>query len=160
MEIQIPYEKYGLLYDEIQNLSKKYGSDAGYDFQVFGIEETIEKTDHIPRILHPGESFLIDKDRTYKIFCGVRLCIPQGHFGMFVPRSSTRRKGLVVLSVWDAGFTGWVSPFITTVVPFFITRGERLIQLIVLPVTPCYMYQGLMPETERGSKGDGSTGKL
>jgi dUTPase len=143
------------------DLSFKHIDDAGIDFQVFGVLKGPCPPDKIPPLFH--HEYLLEANQTYKTFCGVRIHIPKGYLGIFLPRSSWRNKGLIVQSVWDSGYTGWVMPFITLTQSQYISPGERMFQL-VLHIKP----EGITIssdnidalETSRGDKGQGSTGRF
>jgi dUTPase len=162
--MKILFERYPELRDEIKPLHKKYSNDGGIDFQIFGIGTASTLTpDELPPLIPADFSVHLIRDITYKTFCGIRINIPTGHVGLFLPRSSARRKGLIVSSVWDAGHTGWVSPFITLTQSFSIMRGERLFQMVVLPIPTDTELEEIdfnLIETERGDQGIGSTGRL
>lgn len=98
--------------------------------------------------------------------CGLAFEIPQGYFGLVVPRSSNAKKDLLLTNsagIIDSGYRGEV----TAVFLAYKDKeenvykvGERFAQLVILP------YPGIELEeaeelsvTERGSGGYGSTGK-
>lgn len=162
--MKIFFERYPDLYNEVKPLHKKYASDGGIDFQIFGIgpSSTLEP-DEIPPLILPNQKIPLIQNVTYKAFCAVRILIPPGYVGLFLPRSSSRRKGLIVSSVWDAGFSGWVVPFITPTDSFYIIRGERLFQMVIVTVPKKVIIEEFdfsLIETERGDQGVGSTGRL
>lgn len=157
MDCDLPYEKYSGL--QVNDLHLKYEDDAGYDLQVFGVEQTPCDRDSIPAFID-GTTYL--KPGTYKTFCGLRVCIASGFQGFIFPRSSFRDQGLVAHSVWDAGFTGWVMPYITATESIHIDHGERVLQLIItrkIKVNPCHKNFDEI-QTLRGDKGAGSTGRF
>jgi len=90
--------------------------------------------------------------------------VPAGFWGSIKTRSSTfkRRKLLVLEGVIDSGYTGplGVLVFNPTFIPKFIKKGERLAQLIILPMS-IHLFEIVqqMPVTDRGPNGFGATGR-
>ena len=105
-------------------------------------------------------------DRT-AIPTGLFLEIPEGHFGMLVPRSSTGRKGLRLantVGIIDSDYRGEVT--IAAVIDnpdgMEISKGDRIAQILVVPYTQVALTQveelNELEKTERGGAGFGSTG--
>lgn len=127
--------------------TRAHDDDAGLDLYVHG-EYTIE----------PGE--MVDLD------LGVAIKSPPGTWTLLTGRSSTmRNRGLLVAQgVIDPGYTG---PLYATVhnlrrEPVVVHDGDRIAQLIVFAnwtqsVVALEVTQ--LPETARGSKGFGSSGR-
>lgn len=160
MKVYLPYQKH-LLTGRVEDLTLKHSWDAGFDLQTFGIIETPCHPDEIPFLI--GNPFILQPHKTYKIYCGISVCIPQGYVGFVVSRSSARSKGITALSVWDAGYKGVLMPFISTsgyTVP--VLYGERLVQLVITLKPEVVPYKANLDEIEttRGSQGVGSTGRL
>ena len=93
------------------------------------------------------------------------LQIPHGWYGQIFGRSSVFQRGLIVHpGVIDADYRGTVQllVFNKTSETQHLRRGERLAQLLVLPVPPvtlrCVTPTELSP-TPRGTGGFGSTGR-
>ena len=101
---------------------------------------------------------------TKEVDTGIAIKLPAGFVGLIVPRSSWRKRGLVIQATYDAGFTGPVQVQTTFISPgrdpIVIKRGERFAQLIIVPLTimPLTQVQEL-GETTRGENGLGSTGE-
>lgn len=101
---------------------------------------------------------------------GLALALPVGWAGFVLPRSGlAARHGVTVLNspgLIDSGYRGEIMvPMINTdpLVPFIITRGDRIAQLVVLPIplvrwTPVDDVASL-GDTERGSGGFGHSGR-
>jgi dUTP pyrophosphatase len=131
-------------------LSPARPGDAGLDLMNAGLSVT----------LSPGDSMAIP--------CGIRVKIPDGHFGLLLPRSSTFvKKGLVVPpSVIDEGYVGDLFVVVWNVRDRYdgsghtrIQTGERVAQLVIVPyLRPEVELVDRLPETARGSNGFGSTG--
>jgi dUTP pyrophosphatase len=96
----------------------------------------------------------------------IAVAIPDGHFGLVLPRSSMfHKRGLMgQIGVIDSGYRGEIMFMVYNpgVKQVHITEGERLAQLIVLPVSDVIFQEvrgeKKMPKGERGIKGFGSTG--
>ena len=159
-ECELPFEKYPDL-DGVKDLVQKYEDDAGYDLQAFGILECPCLPDDIPETRY--KSLLLQSLKSYKMFCGIRVNIPANYMGLIVPRSSFRNQGLICQAIWDAGYTGWVMPFVTTSgMDIEIESGSRVLQLIIFPkpkVISRHIFFDTLPKTLRGDRGVGSTGK-
>lgn len=123
--------------------------DAGLDLT--SREETMQ--------ISPGETVML---RT-----GVSVELPSGHFGMCVPRSGiASKRGLANVNapgIIDEGYRGEI------LVPLHnysdrvqvVEKGERVCQLIVVPYASCDVVEAdELSETERGSGGFGSSGRL
>ena len=108
--------------------------------------------------LLPGETKLI---RT-----GIALAIPEGYVGLICARSGLSvKEGLAPankVGVIDADYRGevMVALYNQSKAPRTVTKGQRIAQLLIMPVT-----QGVFTEvpslsaTGRGEGGFGSTGK-
>jgi dUTP pyrophosphatase len=105
--------------------------------------------------LAPGEGKLV---RT-----GIALALPRGHVGLIADRSSMAKKGIKTAGgVIDAGYRGEIQVVLWNLSSqeFRIGRGERLAQLLLLPIaTPAVEEVAELNETSRGSGGFGSSGK-
>lgn len=126
--------------------SKPEKGDAGIDLK-------LANDVHIP----PGSSVFVGT--------GVKVEVPEGHFGLVVPRSSTGKKKLSLnntVGIIDSTYQGEVYLDIknNSREGFLGYKGDRLFQLIILPyiqVTPVFV-KTFEKETKRGERGFGSTG--
>lgn len=107
--------------------------------------------------LYPGERALIPT--------GIKIALPYGTVGLVCPRSGIAvKKGITVLNspgVVDSGYRGDVGVilFNSGEDPFVVQRGDRIAQLVVLPVLhPSLEFVESLDDTERGEGGFGSTG--
>ena len=106
----------------------------------------------------PGERALVPT--------GVAVAIPEGHAGLVLPRSGlASRRGLTLANapgLIDAGYRGEVACAMVNLdrsQPVRISRGDRIAQLVVLPIAtmePWWVDE--LPRSERGEGGFGSTG--
>jgi dUTP pyrophosphatase len=124
--------------------SKAYADDAGFD-------------------LVCTEGAQIDPGAVVDVKTGIAIAMPPGWWGRIIGRSSTLRKhGLIVNEgVIDAGFRGelFTGVFNPTDEYKVIQRGERLAQLLFLPVPDVHWSERAeLPPSERGENGFGSSG--
>lgn len=97
---------------------------------------------------------------------GVSIALPAGHVGFVVPRSGlASRHGITVVNspgTVDAGYRGELRVTLLNTdgtSPFSIEVGDRIAQLIVMPVaTATFIPVDHHEETARGTAGFGSTG--
>jgi len=99
------------------------------------------------------------------IATGIALAIPAGFEGQVRPRSGLALKhGVTVLNApgtVDADYRGEVKVILINhgPEPFRVSRGDRIAQLVVAPVTTVHFERAeTLPETDRGTGGFGSTG--
>ena len=105
-------------------------------------------------VLYPGEVQVI---RT-----GIKLVIPYQYAGLVRGRSGLTRKGIIVLEgTVDCQYRGEIGVMVTSLKdgPALIRRGERIAQLVIVPVAlPGFRVVDSLPGSERGEGGFGSTG--
>ena len=119
-------------------------TDAGADLMS---TETLE--------IYPGEQKLVDT--------GVAVKIPEGYAGFVFNRSSQGKKGITIphsVGVIDADYRGNIKVILKNIGedPYKIEQGDRIAQLVVVPVALCD-FEDIWNDTERGTGGFGSTGK-
>ncbi len=121
---------------------------AGLDLRA-AITETL--------VLTPGERALVPT--------GLAMQLPEGFEGQVRPRSGLAvRHGVTVLNApgtVDSDYRGEIKvPLINHGdEPFPITRGDRIAQLVIAPVTHAVLTEvATLDPTERGAGGFGSTG--
>lgn len=125
---------------------RAHDTDAGLDL-------------HVPE----GQGCLVRSGAVYTINLGVRVAIPDGYYGQLTLRSSAGKKGLTIpnsVGVIDSGYRGDVKLLVTALDgPVLIAAGERICQLIILPLPPVDTEIGVVDaDTDRGEGGFGSTG--
>ncbi len=125
---------------------KAHATDAGFDLAI-PVEQTLK----------PHEQAMIDLE--------FALEIPPGWYGQVFGRSSVFQRGINVHpGVIDADYRGSVRLLVRNdrSEPQHLQRGERLAQLMFLPVPDVTLTQ-VLPEalsmTTRGRGGIGSTGR-
>lgn len=114
---------------------------------------------HVPA----GQGCLVRRDAVYAIDLGVRVAIPDGYYGQLVLRSSAGAKGLTIPNgpgIIDSGYRGNLKVVLAALVdPVLVTAGERICQLIILPLPHVDVEVGVVDDsTDRGVGGFGSTG--
>jgi dUTP pyrophosphatase len=110
-----------------------------------------------PIMLAPGERVLVPT--------GLAMQLPEGFEGQVRPRSGLAlRHGVTVLNApgtVDSDYRGEVSVVLINhgSEPFAITRGDRIAQLVIAPVSHARLSEvATLSETARGAGGYGSTG--
>lgn len=118
-------------------------NDAGYD-------------------LYSAENLWIRAGETETVQTNLRVCIPEGYVGIITGRSGNSSRGLLChLGTIDAGYTGTIYAVLSSVSyhGMHVRKGERIAQLVILKLPDVEMVEGDLPETERGDRGLGSTGR-
>ena len=140
---------------------------------------TIERLAHgadlpLPAYATPGSSGLdllaavelsIEPGRHAAVPAGIRIALPAGIEAQVRPRSGLAlRNGVTVLNspgTVDADYRGEVSVILANLgdEPFVVTRGMRIAQMVVAPVSRLRWSEvAELPGTARGAGGFGSTG--
>ena len=108
-------------------------------------------------VLKPGERALVPT--------GLAIALPEGFEAQVRPRSGlAARNGVTVLNspgTVDADYRGEVKVILANLgpEPFTVTRGMRIAQMIVAPVSRAALQEvETLPDTARGAGGFGSTG--
>ena len=96
---------------------------------------------------------------------GVRIELPEGYEGQVRPRSGLAlKKGVTILNApgtIDSDYRGEIGVILINLSsePVKLDQGERIAQLVIVPVTHVRLEQvEELGETERGEGGFGSTG--
>lgn len=129
----------------------------------------------IPAYAHPGdagadlisaEAVRLEPGERALIGTGVRIALPEGYAAFVVPRSGLAAKhGITVVNApgtVDAGYRGEIKVTLLNTdarEPYEIAPGDRIAQLIVMPVARAvFRAVEALPESVRGEGGFGSTG--
>ena len=112
-------------------------------------------------------SFDIDEFGNLCYGTGLAFEIPEGHVGLVFPRSSNHKKGVILtncVGVIDSGYRGEVSFKFKEIALGNFSKvaykvGDRIGQIIIMPY-PQIEFEEVqeLSETERGTKGYGSSG--
>lgn len=124
---------------------RAHGTDAGLDL-------------YIPE----GQGRLIRPGAVHRIDLGIRVAIPYGYYGQLTLRSSAGMKGLTMpngVGVIDSGYRGSIKVLVTALAdPVLVDAGERICQLIILPLPHVDTEIGVVEDnTDRGQGAFGST---
>ena len=128
-----------------------------------------------PVYAHPGdagadlvstEAVRLEPGRRALVGTGVRIALPDGHVAFVVPRSGLAAKhGITVVNApgtVDAGYRGEIKVCLLNTdaeEAYDIAVGDRIAQLIVMPVPPVrFIPVDELPDSARGAGGFGSTG--
>lgn len=94
---------------------------------------------------------------------GVHVEIPLRHVGLLQPRSGLNvKQGILSHGVIDTGYTGTIKVKLYNLgtEDYHVERGDRITQLIVVPISLPEMYLvGSLDDTDRGDAGIGSSGR-
>lgn len=129
----------------------------------------------LPARAHPGDAGLdlaaaepagLSPGGRAAIGTGIAVAIPAGHAGLVVPRSGLARRHGVTLAnapgLIDAGYRGELTVVLVNLgdAPHRIEPGDRIAQLVVVPVELCDAREvSELPGSDgRGADGFGSTG--
>lgn len=128
-----------------------------------------------PVYAHPGdagadlvsvETVRLEPGQRALVGTGVRIAVPDGYAAFVVPRSGlAARHGITIVNspgTVDAGYRGEIKVTLLntdSTEAFEVRPGDRIAQLIVMPVTRVrYVPVDELPGSERGEGGFGSTG--
>jgi dUTP pyrophosphatase len=129
----------------------------------------------VPAYAHPGdagadlvaaEAVRLEPGRRALVGTGVRIALPDGFAAFVVPRSGLAAKhGITVVNspgTVDAGYRGEIKVTLLNTdrdEAYDIAAGDRIAQLIVMPVTRAvFLPVDALPDSARGIGGFGSTG--
>lgn len=130
----------------VESPTRAHATDAGLDL-------------YVPE----GQGRLIRSGAVHTIDLGVRVAIPDGYYGQLTLRSSAGLKGLSMphgVGVIDAGYRGNIKAAVTALAePVQVAAGDRICQLIILPLPTIDVSSGIVDDdTDRSEGGFGSTG--
>lgn len=130
----------------VQGPTRAHATDAGLDL-------------YVPE----GQACLVRRGAVYTIDLGIRVAIPDGYYGQLTLRSSAGKRGLVIpngVGIIDSGYRGSLKLLVSVLAePVMVAAGERVCQLVILPLTPVDVEAGVVDtDTDRGQGGFGSTG--
>ena len=116
--------------------------------------------------LYARENVQLEPEAWTMVPTGIAIAIPDGYAGLVVPRSGlAARLGVGVVNgpgLVDAGYRGEIKVILINhgSEPLELQRGERVAQLVVVPVVKqVFVEVEVLPESVRGVDGFGSTGR-
>jgi dUTP diphosphatase len=123
-----------------------------------GLDLLAAVPDDAPLVLAPGRHALVPT--------GLSIALPSGFEAQVRPRSGLAAKhGVTVLNApgtVDADYRGEIGVLLINHgdAPFTIRRGERIAQMVIAQAAKAELHAvAVLPETDRGSGGFGSTGR-
>ena len=116
--------------------------------------------------LHSDESLTLAPGERALVGTGVSIALPDGYAAFIVPRSGLAAKhGITIVNspgTVDAGYRGEIKVALLNTdptAPFKIEIGDRIAQIIIMPVTRAtFVPVDRLPGSQRGHGGFGSTG--
>ena len=137
--------------------------------------EVLLSGEHVPEYAHPGdagadlvatETVELGPGERATVGTGTAIALPDGYVAFVVPRSGLAAKhGITIVNTpgtVDAGYRGEIRVILLNTdrsTPYTITAGDRIAQLVVLPVTRArFVPVERLPGSHRGEGGFGSTG--
>lgn len=137
--------------------------------------EVLIASGRVPEYAHPGdagadlhaaEQHVLAPGGRATVGTGVSIALPDGYVGFVVPRSGlAMRHGITIVNspgTVDAGYRGEIRITLLNTdaeEPFAIEPGDRIAQLIVMPVSRArFIPVQTLPGSRRGASGFGSTG--
>jgi dUTP pyrophosphatase len=130
-------------FDYFEKPKRNYNNDAGLD-------------------VYANKSVVIEPHTTVAIPLGFGLELPDGYMGVIYNRSSYSKKGLLSSNApIDSGYRGEVHCILTnsTNNKVYINRGDRVGQLVIIPIVLATLVEDSENERQRGTNGFGSSGK-
>jgi dUTP pyrophosphatase len=137
--------------------------------------EVLLSGEHVPEYAHPGdagadltatETVVLGPGERATVGTGSAIALPDGYVAFVVPRSGlAARHGITIVNTpgtVDAGYRGEIRVILLNTdrsQPYTITAGDRIAQLVVLPVARArFVPVERLPGSHRGEGGFGSTG--
>lgn len=116
--------------------------------------------------LYCAEDVSLKPGQRAAVATGIAVAIPPGYAGFVQPRSGQAlRKGLSIVNtpgLVDSGYRGEIKVVAINLdpdEPLELRRGDRLAQLVILPVAVARLVEvDRLPKSSRGEGGFGSTG--
>jgi dUTP pyrophosphatase len=113
-----------------------------------------------------AEALVIGPGERASVGTGIAVAIPDGHAGLVVPRSGlAARSGIALVNapgLIDSGYRGELRVLLLNTDrerAFPVEPGDRIAQLVVVPVSPAEPVEAELDATARGAGGFGSTGR-
>ncbi len=137
--------------------------------------EVLLSGEHVPGYAHPGdggadlvatETVEIGPGERTTVGTGTAIALPDGFVAFVVPRSGlAANHGITIVNApgtVDAGYRGEIRVILLNTdrsARYTITAGDRIAQLVVMPVTRArFVPVERLPGSQRGEGGFGSTG--
>lgn len=112
--------------------------------------------------LYASHDFILPVQNSRLIGTEVQMAIPQGYYGQIFGRSGLAAKhGIMTLGgVIDSDYRGEVKVMLynSSDEDLAFRKGERIAQMVVIPIYQGIMVDAALDSTSRGSDGFGSSG--
>lgn len=159
-----PILKVQKIFPEAQLPVKVHKTDSGYDLYVYKFEKIYTGLDE--HLIGPEiEKIHLTPFSRILVNTGIKATVGVGYELQIRPRSGLAlKRGLTVLNTpgtIDEQYRGMIGVILANMsgVDVPVSKGERIAQMVVAPVTLCWMEQVTeLSDTERSSGGFGSTG--
>ena len=136
----------------------------------------LDPTVPMPARAHPGDAGLdlrsnvdvvVEPGKRAMVPTGLAVAIPEGYAGLVLPRSGLAgQRGLTLANspgLIDSGYRGELTCALVNLdrdEPVKVARGDRVAQLVIVPVAPAEaVWVDELPTSARGEGGFGSTGR-
>lgn len=148
-------------YTSPYELKKGYESDSGFDVKITGIDLINEKLKDLKGI----DPYTIMPNQTLQVLTGVSLELPEDIEVQVRPKSGLSKQGILIhFGTVDSGFRGEIKVAVTNVTnnAIKLEHRQKIAQLVFVKKDSVNLEksESIENETERGSKGFGSTGKF
>lgn len=133
----------------------------------------LDKDALMPAKAHPDDAgwdlfatqpALVPRRGSAVIDTGVHVAIPKGYAGLLVSKSGlSTHHDLISDGLIDSGYTGSIRVKLYNLgdISYMVERGDKISQLVFIPIAEPDLIETVipLPETQRGSRGFGSSGK-
>ncbi len=114
--------------------------------------------------LPASEPLTIEPYSFAKVPTGIKIELPENHWAMIAPRSSTNIGGslIALVGIIDNGYRGELFVFVHNLSPntVHVGKNQSLAQIVIMPMAvPEVVIVDNLSESERGESGFGSSGK-
>ena len=111
--------------------------------------------------LYSVRDYKLQANKPTIVDIGLRIALPKGYYAEIHTRSSHGLKGIRNhLGIIDEGYRGPISPIMITNKDVFISKGSKVGQLIIRKrIEVEFEEVKELPESDRGVKGFGSSGR-
>ena len=112
------------------------------------------------------EPVVIQPGKTVRIPSGIALSLPEDYAAFVFARSGLGVKHGITLAnsvgVIDSDYRGEILIGLINLsdLPYTVQQGDRVAQLVIMPVVLATLIEGDIGDTARGSGGFGSTGRI
>lgn len=113
--------------------------------------------------LYADADVLVSSGASVMLGTGIAVEIPSDHVGLVCIRSSLGKAGVSLtnsVGVIDSDYRGEVMLSLAATTGYYIRKGQRVAQLVIMPVVQVEMVEvDALSTTDRGADGFGSTGR-